>query len=116
MGSASDRREPIRRYVCGMDVAMRWLLVLSGAVVFAGCVSMAHSYNPPEAPEYAGARQLYIAKCARCHRLYDPTPYSDAEWRMWLTKMSRKAKLTPAQEQELTQYIENVIRKPQSKF
>jgi len=46
--------------------------------------------------------------------LYDPAPYSDAEWRMWMTKMSRKAKLDPAQEQELTEYIENVIRKPQN--
>ena len=90
------------------------LFILLPAAVLAGCAGMGGpSYNPPEVPQYAGARQLYIAKCARCHKLYDPAPYSDAEWRMWMTKMSKKAKLDPNQEQELTQYIENVIRKPQ---
>jgi hypothetical protein len=93
-------------------MTVRWFIFLVSAVLV-GCAGRGVSYNPPDVPEYAATRQLYIAKCARCHRLYDPTPYSDAEWRMWLTKMSKKAKLTPAQEQELTQYVENVIRKPQ---
>jgi hypothetical protein len=52
-----------------------------------------------------GAR-IHIAKCARCHKFYDPAAYSDAEWRLWMTKMSKKAKLTPDQEAVLSRYLE----------
>ncbi len=33
------------------------------------------------------AATLYAAKCARCHKFYDPTAYSEAEWRLWMEKM-----------------------------
>ena len=92
-------------------MSIRWICLFVLALL-TGCAANLPPFNPPDAPEYPTARKLYIAKCARCHRLYDPSTYSDPQWRMWMTKMSKKAKLTPAQEQELTQYIEQVIRHP----
>ncbi len=53
----------------------------------------------------AGARKLYIAKCARCHQFYDPASYDIAEWRMWMTKMSKKAHLKTEQKELLARYL-----------
>ncbi len=52
------------------------------------------------------ARQLYSAKCSKCHRFYDPATYPEAKWRSWMTKMSKKAKLNPDQEDLLARYLE----------
>jgi len=60
--------------------------------------------------EPTAARKLYLAKCAKCHKLYDPATYSDEEWSKWMTKMTRKAKLTPEQAQKLSRYIEESFR------
>lgn len=80
--------------------------------LLAGCAAPAREHEAPVGWEPASARKLYVTKCARCHKLYDPSKYSDAEWQKWMTKMTKKAKLTPAQEEVLTQYIEQAIRKP----
>jgi hypothetical protein len=50
--------------------------------------------------------KLHIAKCARCHKFYDPAAYSDADWHLWMHKMAKKAKLTPDQEAVLSRYLE----------
>jgi hypothetical protein len=83
------------------------------AVVFvvAGCAQSA-----PE-PEIAlsgpeAGRKLYVAKCAKCHKLYDPAEYSDAEWSKWMAKMTKKARLTPEQGSVLVDYINENLRKP----
>lgn len=56
--------------------------------------------------EVGGAAKLYTAKCARCHKFYDPAVYSDPEWRSWMKKMSKKARLKSDQEQLLSRYLE----------
>jgi len=56
------------------------------------------------------AQKLYIAKCAKCHKFYDPAAYSDEEWRTWMHKMSKKAKLSAEQELSLSSYIEATYR------
>ena len=50
--------------------------------------------------------KLHTAKCARCHKLYNPAAYSDADWHLWMIKMAKKAKLTPDQETVLSRYLE----------
>jgi len=62
--------------------------------------------------ENEAARKIYIAKCAKCHKFYDPNKYSDEDWRVWMTKMSRKAKLKPEQERLLSKYIDENLRHP----
>jgi len=48
---------------------------------------------------------LCAAKCARCHKFYDPAHYNQAEWDKWLGKMSKKARLKPEQEELLSRYL-----------
>jgi cytochrome c5 len=61
--------------------------------------------------EISAARQLYVAKCARCHKFYDPADYDNGEWDSWMTKMNQKARLKPDQGQLLARYLE-VFRSP----
>lgn len=65
--------------------------------------------------EQARARQLYAAKCARCHKFYDPANYSYSEWQRWMTKMSRKARLKPEQEQLLSRYLDTFRGEPSTR-
>ncbi len=51
------------------------------------------------------ALALCAAKCARCHQFYNPSPYSQAEWDRWMSKMSKKAHLKPEQEEILSRYL-----------
>lgn len=99
-----------------------WILV-AAVVVWAGCETSApHGRTlgnaaPPLTPEAAGAAglsveqtnaavQLYTAKCLRCHKAYDPAPYAEAEWRSWMGKMSKKARLTPEQSALVSRYLD----------
>ena len=62
------------------------------AVLIAGCTGPGRVSELP-VDETTAARKLYVAKCAKCHKFYDPAKYSDEEWQIWMTKMSKKAKL-----------------------
>ena len=75
-----------------------WLVVL-----LAPPAGQAEGLSPKEMER---GRKLYVAKCARCHKFYDPAKYTDAEWRSWMNKMSEKAKLKPDQKELLTRYLE----------
>jgi hypothetical protein len=57
------------------------------------------------AQEISAATSLYAIKCAKCHKFYDPMAYSDKDWEMWMSKMSRKAKLKPEQDTLLRRYL-----------
>jgi len=52
------------------------------------------------------AKKLYDAKCAKCHRFYEPSEYSQEEWQLWMAKMSKKAKLNPGQDKLLNHYLD----------
>ena len=88
----------------------------------AGCAIPASRLSPgqlPSAAEIAAlaaraglapdeirqAAAIYNLKCARCHKFHDPANYDNAEWKSWMTKMSRKARLNPEQEQLLSRYL-----------
>ena len=58
--------------------------------------------------EIQAAQKLYVAKCARCHKFYDPESYSAAEWDMWMAKMGKKARLKPDQFNVLSAYLATV--------
>src|SRR5262245_28873621 len=91
---------------------MRPLLLLHVFLIaLAGCTGPARatdaSAGPASSPDpLIATRKLYLNKCARCHKLYDPAKYSDADWQDWMTKMSRKAKLNPAQKETLVNYTD----------
>jgi hypothetical protein len=101
-----------------MRLAKVQLVVLLAALSSGGCQSPVESsrnesssvrFNAPGGgsltPEQGQrAAQLYLTTCARCHKLYDSRRYSEAEWRSWMHKMSRKARLTPEEENLLSEW------------
>jgi hypothetical protein len=92
------------------------LPTLLGAV---GCESPRPSARAKQLPTYARpantaglsgvqvdqAAKLCVDKCVRCHPLYDPASYGDAEWQSWVTKMTGKAHLKPGQAELLWRYL-----------
>lgn len=62
--------------------------------------------------DQAAARKLYVAKCAKCHKFYEPKNYSDADWRKWMESMSRKSRLKPAQAELLNRYLDGLRGHP----
>jgi mono/diheme cytochrome c family protein len=91
----------MRRLIC--------LHVLGFALV--GAHTPARATDPAPLSS-AATRKLYIGKCAKCHKLYDPAQYSALQWEMWMGKMTKKARLTDTQQQQLNSYIENTLRHP----
>ena len=81
---------------------MRRLWFTSVAALVALHAAGAAELSPTELKD---ARKLYTAKCAKCHKFYDPAKYDDEQWRTWMTKMSKKAKLKPAQADLLSRYL-----------
>lgn len=95
---------------------------LTFGMVGCGSVQPNPSAAPPSLPpgggapflsdeQTASARELFIAKCTGCHKFHPPANYPSAEWNVWMTKMSRKAKLHADQEELLRKYLD-LFRQP----
>ena len=87
------------------------LLIFSVVIASAGCSSPIARPELPRSPENEQGRKLYIAKCARCHKLYEPVKYDDKTWDSWMTKMREKAKLNDAQYRQLSTYLQTLRTK-----
>lgn len=82
---------------------MRWFPVTAYvALVAVGTAGAAEL----SALELKDARKLYNAKCAKCHKFYDPAKYNEVEWQEWMRKMNQKAKLKAAQADLLKRYLD----------
>src|ERR1043166_4722096 len=79
--------------------------------VLAGCTGPSPASELP-ANRTTQPRKLYLTKCAKCHKLYDPAKYSDEQWHKWMVKMSKKSKLTSEQSEMLSRYIDSALRSP----
>jgi cytochrome c5 len=58
------------------------------------------------ADQVKACQKLYLNKCMRCHKSYEPSGYSQTEWESWMRKMRKKAHLTPAQNEMITRYLD----------
>jgi cytochrome c553 len=56
--------------------------------------------------EVAAGRKVYVAKCAKCHKFYEPKLYNGADWQRWMDSMSRKAKLKAQDDELLRRYLD----------
>lgn len=75
------------------------LLVMAGLKLAAA--------EPLSAKELAAARKLSAVKCTKCHKFYEPSDYSHADWTEWMDKMRKKSKLKPDQYDLLSRYLED---------
>jgi len=64
--------------------------------------------------EIKSAEKLYQAKCAKCHKFYNPSDYTGPEWQKWMLKMKKKSKLKPDQYELLSRYLDT-FRRPSNK-
>jgi len=55
--------------------------------------------------EVAAGQSMYENNCAKCHKLFSPTDFNQAEWAPILVRMQRKAKLDDMQIASITTYI-----------
>ena len=79
-----------------------FLLVLFAPVL----VTAGPGTNELSARDLAEGRKIYVAKCAKCHRFYDPGNYSEANWQTWMQKMTQKSKLNRRQADLLNLYLD----------
>ncbi|HEX2963199.1 MAG TPA: hypothetical protein VHO43_15480 [Ignavibacteriales bacterium] len=63
------------------------------------------------AGELSESRQMYIEKCSGCHSLKVPSDYTEEEWEPVFKKMSRKAKLTDAENEKIWKYISTMAKR-----
>ena len=54
--------------------------------------------------ERVKAQELYLLKCAKCHKLHDPSGYDDEAWDAWINKMRHKAHLSQEQFEKISRY------------
>ncbi len=57
-----------------------------------------------------GGQALYEKSCSRCHALYMPMSYSSSEWKYYVGKYGRKARLTQHQRQVVYDYLADHAR------
>ena len=72
-------------------------------ILFVSVVSLAIA-----ADDIAAGRKLHTAKCARCHKLYDPAGYDQKTWDMWTERMRQKAHLNNDQYRQITAYLDSI--------
>lgn len=86
---------------------MRCWLIAFTLCLAAPMTGVASASSTTEIDATAG-RKLYAAKCASCHKLYEPSRYNDEKWEYWMKKMKRKARLREEQYQQLTDYLQTL--------
>ena len=69
-------------------------------------VHPAESADELTAKELQAARKIYVAKCAKCHRFYEPTNYTEPDWQTWMEKMNKKSKIKGEQAALLNRYLD----------
>ena len=99
-----------------MNHRQRTVMKLALLAVSAGCASLPHA-RPEDATRAADRwpgtsvatletdRARYVAKCSGCHRLRLPEKYPAEKWTAYLDKMNDRAKLTPADREQILRYL-----------
>ena len=80
------------------------LLALGAGAGLQGCAT--HAPPPaPTSPAGEAGREVYVRRCANCHRFHNPADYAVSEWAGWMDKMAEKARLIPAERETLEDYL-----------
>ena len=71
-----------------------------------GLATAAPGTNELTSKDIAAAQKTYVAKCAKCHRFYEPKNYTEPDWQTWMQKMKQKSKLNAGQADLLKRYLD----------
>jgi hypothetical protein len=71
------------------------------ALLLVGCGGPPASSPPQE----GRGRELFLANCNKCHDYPEPTKYTATQWSRILGEMGRRAGLSPAERDEVLQYV-----------
>jgi cytochrome c553 len=58
------------------------------------------------------ARSTYASRCSGCHALYVPSELEPTRWPNAVGKMSRKAKLTPGEREQIERFLVVMAGRP----
>src|SRR5438309_9799456 len=61
--------------------------------------------KPVSLEELNQGHDIYTSNCGRCHKLFDPTQFSDNKWESVLPDMGKKSKITDEQLAKVKNYI-----------
>lgn len=50
--------------------------------------------------QLAKDRRVYLVRCARCHKAYNPADFETETWNRWMRKMRKKARVKSDEEWE----------------
>lgn len=79
------------------------LLVL--LLLLAACAGPAADTASLPAGAQADGQHLYESSCQRCHALYMPESFTMPEWKFFVRKYGRKARLSKAQRAVVLEYL-----------
>lgn len=82
--------------------------LLLGGVLFglAACASTEHGVGGGDrVADPADGKRLYETSCNRCHALYMPRSFAPDEWRFYVNKYGRRARLAPNERELVLQYL-----------
>jgi hypothetical protein len=77
------------------------------------CAGLVGASNCAQAMELSAketkrAQALYVAKCARCHRIYEPAKYDAKRWQEWMKSMGEKSRLNQEELDLLSRYLDTL--------
>jgi hypothetical protein len=55
---------------------------------------------------------LYVRRCSSCHTLYLPAAFQAEAWPALVESMSEKARLSAAQQQDITRFVVTLAAAP----
>ncbi len=90
----------------------RWVWCAAAVFLLITASPEIQATEPAKDLNMAAGKKLYQNRCAKCHKMYNPAKYSDAQWELWMGKMEKKAKLRPEEKENLLKYVEETIRTP----
>lgn len=90
--------------------------LLAPALLLLSCVSLPHAtpadvararrtWPQADLATLEAARSTYVARCSGCHLLYVPAEREPRQWPADLLKMSKKAKLKPAELEQIERFV-----------
>ena len=67
--------------------------------------SGSNSSNSNKTTKFPEGRNLYVSKCAACHKAYERELHTVEEWQKILDEMGSKAKLTTEEKETILNYL-----------